>query len=39
MKLSEKDEPNNAMEPTPVAVTIPAAQEVAPSTSVAHLER
>ncbi len=32
-------EPNNAMEPTPIAVTIPAAQEVAPSTSVAHLGR
>ena len=29
--------PNKAMETTPVAVTIPAAQEVAPSTSVSHL--
>jgi hypothetical protein len=37
MKLSEKDEPNNAMEPTPVDVTIPAAQEVAPLTYMAHL--
>jgi hypothetical protein len=37
MKLSEKGEPNNAMEPTPVNVTIPAAQEVAPSTFMAHL--
>jgi hypothetical protein len=37
MKISEKSEPNNAMEPTPVNVTIPAAQEVAPFTSVAHL--
>jgi hypothetical protein len=39
MKLSEKSEPNNAMEPTPVAVTISAAQKVAPATSVAHLGR
>jgi hypothetical protein len=39
MKLSEKDEPNNAMEPTPVAVTISAAQKVVPSTFVAHLGR
>jgi hypothetical protein len=31
--------PNKAMEPTPVSVTIPAAQEVAPLTSVAHLGR
>ncbi len=30
-------EANKAMEPTPVSVTIPAAQEVAPLTSVAHL--
>ena len=34
-----KPEPNHAMEPTPVSVTIPATQEVAPLTSVAHLER
>jgi hypothetical protein len=34
-----KPEPNKAMEPTPVNVTIPAAQEVAPFTSAAHLER
>jgi hypothetical protein len=34
-----KKEPNNAVEPTPVDVTIPAAQEVAPSTSAAHLGR
>ncbi len=32
-----KNEPNKAMETTPVDVTIPAAQEVAPSTSVSHL--
>jgi hypothetical protein len=37
MKLSEKNEPNKAMEPTPVNVTIPASQEVAPFTFVAHL--
>jgi hypothetical protein len=30
---------HKAMETTPVNVTIPAAQEVAPSTSVSHLER
>jgi len=34
-----KNEPNKAVEPTPVDVTIPAAQEVAPSTSVTHLGR
>jgi hypothetical protein len=34
-----KTEPNKAMEPTPVSVTIPAAQELAPLTSVAHLGR
>jgi hypothetical protein len=32
-----KNEPNKAMETTPVDVTIPASQEVAPSTSVSHL--
>ena len=32
-----KNEPNKAMETTPVDVTIPAAQEAAPSTSVSHL--
>ena len=32
-----KTEPNKAMEPTPVKVTIPAAQEIAPFTSVAYL--
>jgi hypothetical protein len=30
-------EPNKALEPIPVNVTIPAAQEVAPFTSMAHL--
>jgi hypothetical protein len=34
-----KNEPNKAMEPIPVSVTIPAAQEVAPLTSMAHLWR
>jgi hypothetical protein len=39
-----KKEPNKVMEPTPASVTIPAAQEVAPLTSVpiirlAHLGR
>lgn len=34
-----KNEPNKAMEPTPVSVTIPATQEVAPFTSMAHLWR
>jgi hypothetical protein len=34
-----KPEPNKAVEPTPVSVTIPAAQEVVPATSVAHLSR
>jgi hypothetical protein len=38
-KTRMKNEPNNAVEPTPVDVTIPAAQEVAPSTSAAHLGR
>jgi hypothetical protein len=33
----DKTEPNKTVEPTPVDVTIPAAQEVAPSTFVAHL--
>jgi hypothetical protein len=32
-----KNEPNKAVEPTPVSVTISAAQKVAPLTSVAHL--
>jgi hypothetical protein len=32
-----KTEPNKALEPIPVDVTIPASQEVAPSTSMAHL--
>ncbi len=32
-----KTEPNKAMEPTPVNVTIPAAQEIAPFTSMARL--
>jgi hypothetical protein len=32
-----KTEPNNAMEPTPVNVTIPADAGLAPFTSVAHL--
>jgi hypothetical protein len=32
-----KNEPNKAMEPIPVDVTIPASQEVAPSTFMAHL--
>ena len=36
-QTQNKTEPNKAMEPTPVSVTIPAAQEVAPLTSVAHL--
>ncbi len=36
-KQKLKTEPNKAMEPTPVSVTIPAAQEVAPLTSAAHL--
>jgi hypothetical protein len=35
--IKEKKEPNKAMEPTPVSVTISAAQKVAPLTSVAHL--
>ena len=35
----KKTEPNKAVEPTPVSVTIPAAQEVVPLTSVAHLSR
>jgi hypothetical protein len=36
-ELEMKNEPNKAMEPIPVDVTIPAAQEVAPSTFMAHL--
>jgi hypothetical protein len=32
-----KNEPNKAMEPIPVDVTISAAQKVAPSTFMAHL--
>jgi hypothetical protein len=35
--IGKKTEPNKAMEPIPVDVTIPAAQEAAPSTSMAHL--
>ncbi len=31
--------PNNAVEPTPVNVTIPADAGLAPFTSVAHLRR
>jgi hypothetical protein len=38
-KQKNKMEPNNAMEPTPVNVTIPAGAGLAPFTSVAHLER
>ena len=34
-----KNEPNKAMEPTPVNVTIPAEAGLAPFTFVAHLER
>lgn len=34
-----KNEPNKAMEPTPVNVTIPANAGLAPFTSVAHLGR
>ena len=34
-----KRSPNNAMEPTPVNVTIPANAGLAPFTSVAHLRR
>ena len=34
-----KTEPNNAMEPTPVNVTIPANAGLAPFTSAAHLGR
>jgi hypothetical protein len=34
-----KNEPNKAMEPIPVSVTISAAQKVAPLTSMAHLGR
>ena len=33
----KKNEPNKAMEPTPVDVTVPADAGTAPSTSVAHL--
>jgi len=32
-----KNEPNKAMETTPVAVTIPAYAGIAPPTSVSHL--
>jgi hypothetical protein len=38
IELNE-NEPNNAVEPTPVAVTPPAKAGDAPSTSAAHLER
>ena len=34
-----ENEPNNAMEPTPVNVTVPADAGTAPLTSVAHLRR
>jgi hypothetical protein len=34
-----KNEPNKAMEPTPVSVTIPADAGLAPLTSAAHLGR
>ncbi len=33
----EKTEPNQSSEPTPTAVTTPAAQEIAPAAVVAHL--
>jgi hypothetical protein len=36
-RLKKENEPNKAVEPTPVSVTISAAQKVAPLTSVAHL--
>jgi hypothetical protein len=39
IKTEMKNEPNKAVEPTPVSVTISAAQKVAPLTSVAHLRR
>ena len=35
--LTMATEPNQALEPTTLAVTIPAAQEVAPAKVVAHL--
>lgn len=35
----ERNEPNKALEPIPVDVTISAAQKLAPSTSMAQLER
>ena len=34
-----KTEPNNAMEPIPVSVTVPASAGPAPLTSMAHLRR
>ena len=39
MDHREKNRPNNAMLPTPVAVTVPAHAGTAPSTSVADLGR
>ncbi len=39
MKSEGKKSPNNAMEPTPVNVTVPANAGPAPFTSAAHLER
>ncbi len=39
MKLSDNGVPNNAMEQTPVNVTVPAGAGTAPFTSVAHLGR
>ncbi|MDX2109048.1 MAG: hypothetical protein SFY80_02280 [Verrucomicrobiota bacterium] len=36
-KQNTENEPNKAVEPTPVSVTIPAEQDVAPLTSVTHL--
>ena len=38
-KSEMKTEPNHAVEPTPVAVTVLAFARTAPSTSAAHLER
>lgn len=37
MGLENKNEPNKAMEPTPVSVTVPAGAGPAPLTSAAHL--
>ena len=38
-KSEMKTKPNNAMEPIPVNVTVPADAGTAPFTSMAHLER